>query len=125
MIDLDILVRTRAYTYCEPDSQPPTHADLKALLTEVDRLASELAKVPPTLTPGGPMPEPWPGMGVETVDDTRIDRWTPDLAMVNGVWYMLPHGALAEDDEIKNEYLRLDDATAIYDGRRCIWRRNP
>ena len=77
------------------------------------------------VTPGGPMPEPWPGMGVETVDGGRIDRWIPDLARVNGVWYLLPHGALAEDDDIENEYLRLDDATAIYDGRRRIWFRNP
>lgn len=162
MIDSSVLARLRAYVCCEPDSRPPTHADLGALLAEVDRaakiaeerdaarrelvaidnaicasghppgdgynplrLAREvLAKVAPAPTIGGPMPEPWPGMGVERIanDGDSVIRYTADPIKMDGVWFMTPTGNpnLPDPDDGTTRY---DELTAIYEGRRCIWRR--
>ena len=160
MIDPAIIIRLRAYVCCEPDSQPPSHNDLGALLAEVDRAATIaeerdsarreliaidnaicasghppgdgynplrlvrelLAKVPPTPTIPGPMPEPWPGMGA-TVEDSPNGYRKGQTVVFGGYYYdragklilLAPNGVEIPADRI----------TAIYDGRRRIWQRNP
>lgn len=71
------------------------------------------------VTPGGPMPEPWPGMGATVDDEYRkghtivFSGYCYDLS--GNLFLLSPNGTKVSADRI----------AAIYDGRRCIWRRNP
>lgn len=74
------------------------------------------------VVPGGEMPAPWPGMGVEVVADNGTVRMIVDAVLIDGMWYVLPPGAASRID-YDSEPSRLDEVTAIYDGRRKVWER--
>lgn len=107
-----------------------TLAHTERTVKEAQRIIEERAAEPkephgigPWTRVGGPMPEPWPGMGVK-VRLTNRDGWAMYLcepACVDGVVYATTVGE-AEMPEPGVSRM-LNEVVEVWRGHICIWRR--
>lgn len=93
-------------------------ARLRETLGHLTAAMNEPHGIGPWTRVGGPMPDPWPGMGVK-VRLTHRDGWAMYLCepvCVDGVVYATTVGEPGVSR-------RLDEVAEVWDGRRCIWKR--
>lgn len=96
-------------------------AILEALADAHEAGRADALTAGPTI--GGPMPEPWPGMGVEWVrEDGSRAMFVADPVQDGDTWYFL---AAAEPEILPADSIVAADIVAIYDRRLRIWKRNP
>lgn len=94
-------------------------AECARLRETLDQLIAALRGphgIGPWTRTGGPMPEPWPGMGVTVRLDMRlfcVTIHTLSSGITGEWWGETPEGAI----------IRPRDVIMVWDGRRCIWRR--